>query len=92
MTNLVDESGGVAAEVDIAEERDWDILLQEIEEGDVVPIIGQDVLDLERTLAAQLAQVLKLDPEGEPPVSVAAVAGREASRPAADDPRSSSIG
>ncbi len=73
-------AGAAAGELDIARERDWDLLLDEIEEGDVVPIIGQDVLSQKRDghttdanvdFAQHLAEGLglTLSDEGQPSVS-----------------------
>lgn len=82
MSGVAGESSGVATKTNIAVERDWDILLDEIDEGEVIPVIGQDLLTLEQgghrtdanlDFARQLRELLELDPEGEA-TSVAAVA------------------
>ncbi|HSM05722.1 MAG TPA: toll/interleukin-1 receptor domain-containing protein [Longimicrobiales bacterium] len=66
-----------------ARERDWEILLAEIDEGEVVPIIGHDLLTIERdglqidaneAFANELARVLGVEPDREEPPSVASVA------------------
>ena len=66
-----------------ARERDWEILVAEIDEGEVVPIIGQDLLTIERdgvqidanqAFARDLAKDLGQRWEGEDPPSVASVA------------------
>lgn len=85
MASTAGGAGPVAPEeFDVAEERDWDILLDEIEEGEVIPIIGQDVLRVERNglatdhsqvLASELAEVLGFEPDGEAP-SLASVAAQ----------------
>ncbi|MEJ2541462.1 MAG: toll/interleukin-1 receptor domain-containing protein [Gemmatimonadota bacterium] len=84
MPEVAAGQGEVAtARSNIARERDWDILLAEIDEGEVVPVIGQDLLtverdgvriDADRHLGRQLAQVLEYEPDPEVPVSVASVA------------------
>jgi len=65
-------------------DSDWDVLLDRIQQGDVVPIIGSDLLTIERTgeqgfdldqeLAQMLAEELGIESSSAEPTSVSAVA------------------
>ena len=86
---MPDEAGRVGeidkdpTSVDL-QQMDWDILLDEIEEGQVIPVIGQDFLSeqvgdntFDAGFARRLAGLLELDLEEETP-SVASVAAQYA--------------